>query len=85
MSDGEPTLAALQYGDVRGSPAARAAVATMITSFAGGQHTADPARIIFTNGSSLGLDMAAAALLKRGETVLCEQATYFLARKLVRP
>ena len=34
-----------------------------------------------TNGSSLGLNMCAAALLRPGDTVLCEQHTYFLARK----
>ena len=72
----------LQYADTRGTEGFRRQLAAFLgETVAAGRRTVDPDALVATNGSSLGLNMCAAALLRHGDTVLCEQYTYFLARK----
>ncbi|MBX3156166.1 MAG: PLP-dependent aminotransferase family protein [Deltaproteobacteria bacterium] len=65
---------ALSYGDPRGTPRLRAAIAAMLRSARG--IPAGPENILVTRGSQLALDLAARALLRPGDVAAVECLGY---------
>ncbi len=63
-----------QYGDPRGSPALRAAIAAMLRSQRGLPVQAD--NICITRGSQNGIFLAGQVLLRRGAAVIVEKLSY---------
>ena len=64
----------LAYGDPEGSPALRAALASMLASTRGLSVTSDD--VFVTRGSQMALTLAARALLRPGDVVAVEQIGY---------
>jgi GntR family transcriptional regulator/MocR family aminotransferase len=62
--------ALLSYGDPRGHPRLRAALATMLSATRG--ITADAETVLITHGSQMALDLAARALVQPGDVVVIE-------------
>src|SRR5262249_50719926 len=67
-----PTV--LDYGDARGHPRLRAALAEMLSATRGLAATADS--LVITRGSQMAFDLAARALLSPGDTVAVEELGY---------
>lgn len=65
---------ALDYGDARGAPRLRAAIAAMLRTTRGIPATAD--HVVITRGSQQALDLASRLLLAPGDTVAVEELGY---------
>jgi len=65
---------ALDYGDPRGHPRLRSALAEMLSATRGIAATADS--LVVTRGSQMGIDLAARALLGPGDAVAVEELGY---------
>lgn len=65
------------YGDARGTPVLRQALASYLTSDRG--VVTDPARLLITRGSQMALFLAAKAALKPGQLIAVEEPGYPLA------
>ena len=72
----------LGYGDPRGSPVLRQAIADMLTTHRGLVASAD--NICITRGSQMAIFVAAKILVRAGETVLVEALSYSPAREAFR-
>lgn len=66
--------AALDYGDARGAPRLRAAIAAMLRATRGIPATAD--HVVITRGSQQAIDLASRLLLEPGDTVAVEELGY---------
>jgi len=64
----------LDYGDARGHPRLRAALAEMLSATRGLAATADS--LVITRGAQMAFDLAARALLSPGDTVAVEELGY---------
>lgn len=70
------------YGDARGTPVLRQALASHLASDRG--VVADPARLLITRGSQMALFLAAKAALNPGEVIAVEEPGYPLAWEAFR-
>ncbi len=73
---------ASSYGDARGTPVLRHALASYLGSDRG--VVADPARLLITRGSQMALFLAAKAALKPGQVIAVEEPGYPLAWEAFR-
>ncbi len=64
----------LAYGDPRGTPRLRAALATMLSALRG--LAAGPEHVLVTRGSQMGLSLVARALVRPGDAVAVESLGY---------
>jgi GntR family transcriptional regulator/MocR family aminotransferase len=64
----------LSYGDPRGHPRLRAALAEMVGTTRGIAATADS--VVVTRGSSMAIDLAARAIVSPGDAVAVEELSY---------
>jgi GntR family transcriptional regulator/MocR family aminotransferase len=65
---------ALDYGDPRGHPRLRSALAAMVSATRGLAATADS--VVVTRGSQMGIDLVARALVSPGDAVAVEELGY---------
>jgi GntR family transcriptional regulator/MocR family aminotransferase len=72
----------LDYGDARGHPRLRAAVAEMLSSRRG--LVTDPESVLITRGSQMALDLVARSLLRPGDAVAVEELGYRPAWDVLR-
>lgn len=73
-------LAAMDYAPAAGGQSERAAMAQWIAATSGLEVAAD--RVLLTAGGQQALGLATSAVCQRGDTVLCEAATYYGLRSL---
>src|SRR5512141_703290 len=69
--------AVLQYGTEQGNGYFRQALAEFLQQGFG--FPVDPASLLVTNGSTMGLHLACSLFTRPGDTVFVEEPTYFLA------
>ena len=72
----------LQYGSIPGYPAFRASLAGFLSSAYG--FSVDPSLLFVTNGVSGALALYCSLFCSRGDVVLCENPSYFLALSIFR-
>jgi DNA-binding transcriptional MocR family regulator/dihydrodipicolinate reductase len=72
----------LQYGSIPGYPAFRASLARFLSSAYG--FAVDPALLFVTNGVTGALALYCSLFCARGDVVLCENPSYFLALSIFR-
>jgi 2-aminoadipate transaminase len=77
---GRPDGLLLSYGAEQGDYRFRAAVAGFLAGIYGGP--VDPAHLLVTNGASQAIDLICTLFSRPGDTILVEEPTYFLARKI---
>ena len=77
---GSPGRTLLAYGAEQGDPGFRAALADFLAGIYGGP--VDPAHLLVTNGASQAIDLVCSLCSRPGDTILVEEPTYFLARKI---
>lgn len=70
----------LSYGPEQGDGRFRAALSRFLERIY--QMPVDPAHLLVTNGASQGLDLICTLFSQAGDTILVEEPTYFLARKI---
>lgn len=75
-----PERMLLSYGIEQGDPSFRAA----LSGFLGEIYAmpVDPAGLLVTNGASQAIDLICTLFSREGDTILVEEPTYFLARKI---
>ncbi len=71
----------LQYGPERGSEPMRRLLAGFLADGYG--LPIDPERLFITGGASHGLDLILSRFTREGDTILVEEPTYFLARRIL--
>ncbi len=74
--------AGADYGDARGTPALRQALAAYLASDRG--VVADPARVLIARGSQMALFLAARAVIEPGQVIAVEEPGYPLAWEAFR-
>jgi 2-aminoadipate transaminase len=77
---GRPGGVLLSYGAEQGDPGFRAALAEFLAGVYGS--SVDPAHLLVTNGASQAIDLICTLFARPGDTILVEEPTYFLARKI---
>jgi DNA-binding transcriptional MocR family regulator len=75
-----PGRVLLSYGAEQGDPGFREALAVFLAGIYGG--AVDPARLLVTNGASQAIDLVCTLFSRPGDSILVEEPTYFLARKI---
>ena len=76
----DPGCILLAYGAEQGDGHFRAALSRFLESIY--RIPVDPAQLLVTNGASQGIDLICTLFSQAGDTVLVEEPTYFLARKI---
>ena len=77
---GRPGGILLSYGAEQGDPGFRIALAGFLAGIYGAG--VDPAQLLITNGASQAIDLICTLYSRPGDTILVEEPTYFLARKI---
>jgi len=75
-----PGCMLLSYGSEQGDGHFRVALSGFLEAIYG--MPVDPAHLLVTNGASQGLDLICTLFSKAGDSILVEEPTYFLARKI---
>jgi DNA-binding transcriptional MocR family regulator len=75
-----PERMLLSYGTEQGDPSFRTALSGFLEQIYA--MPVDPAGLLVTNGASQALDLICTLLSQAGDTILVEEPTYFLARKI---
>lgn len=75
-----PGCVLLSYGSEQGDGHFRAALSGFLEGIYG--MPVDPAHLLITNGASQGLDLICTLFSKAGDSIMVEEPTYFLARKI---
>jgi len=75
-----PDRMLLSYGTEQGDPSFRAALASFLEKIYA--VPVDPAGLLVTNGASQAIDLVCTLFSQAGDTILVEEPTYFLARKI---
>jgi len=77
---GRPGGILLSYGAEQGDPGFRTALAGFLAGIYGA--SVAPAQLLITNGASQAIDLICTLYSRPGDTILVEEPTYFLARKI---
>jgi DNA-binding transcriptional MocR family regulator len=75
-----PESMLLSYGTEQGDPSFRAALSGFLEKIYA--MPVDPAGLLVTNGASQAIDLICTLFSRAGDTILVEEPTYFLARKI---
>jgi DNA-binding transcriptional MocR family regulator len=75
-----PGCMLLSYGSEQGDGHFRVALSGFLEAIY--KMPVDPAHLLVTNGASQGLDLLCTLFSKAGDSILVEEPTYFLARKI---
>ncbi len=76
----QPGRVLLAYGNEQGDGYFRAALSRFLEAIYA--MPVDPSHLLVTNGASQAIDLACTLFSRAGDTILVEEPTYFLARKI---
>lgn len=76
----DPERLLLSYGTEQGDGRFREALARFLSPHYG--FPVEPAELLVTNGASKAIDLVCTLFARRGDAILVEEPTYFLARKI---